>query len=34
MVINPANWTAVSIEPGASETVMSDDTAVVTVTKK
>lgn len=34
VVLNPANWTAVSIEPGAGETVRSDQTVVVTMTKQ
>ncbi|MET0188274.1 MAG: PASTA domain-containing protein [Pseudonocardia sediminis] len=33
-VVNPANWTAVEIEPGPGETVKSDSTVVVTMTKK
>lgn len=34
LVLNPANWTAVEIEPGAGETVKSNDTVVVTMTKE
>lgn len=34
LVINPANWTVTSVEPGAGEEVASDSTVVVTMTKK
>ncbi|MGH3931329.1 MAG: hypothetical protein ACRDTF_15315 [Pseudonocardiaceae bacterium] len=34
VVLLPANWTAVEIEPAAGTTVYSDDTVVVTLTKK
>ncbi|WP_165922332.1 PASTA domain-containing protein [Pseudonocardia endophytica] len=33
-VVNPANWTVTKIEPGAGETVSSDSTVVVTMTKE
>lgn len=34
VVINPANWTAVKIEPAAGTTVRSDEPVVVTMTKQ
>lgn len=34
VVVNPANWEVVSVEPGAGETVPSDSTIVVTMTKQ
>lgn len=34
VVLYPPNWTAVSIEPAPGETVMSNQTVVVTATKE
>ncbi|MBC3190986.1 PASTA domain-containing protein [Pseudonocardia sp. C8] len=34
VVLNAANWTVTKIEPGAGETVRSDSTVVVTMTKQ
>ncbi|WP_224404093.1 PASTA domain-containing protein [Pseudonocardia sp. ICBG1034] len=34
VVINAANWKVVSIEPGAGETIPSDSTVVLTMTKQ
>jgi len=34
VVLLPANWTVVDIEPGPGSTVETDDTVVVTMTKK
>lgn len=34
VVLNPANWTAVEIEPAAGTTVRSDQRVVVTMTKE
>lgn len=33
-VVNPANWSVVSVEPGAGTEVSSDSTVVVTMTKQ
>lgn len=34
LVLNPANWSVVSIDPGAGTEVSSDSTVVVTMTKQ